>query len=171
LRIGARTCAVSCSRYRGTFAGIRRAVDFRGSQIFGDPEGDVTVRVRPQVRFGDYRVDLLVSMQSIEGPGDAITVRSKTAVIECDGFEFHDVTKEQACYDRKRDRYLQSLGMPVLRFAGSEIWTDVFACAGAILSFLLSALVSEPDIVPRSAPKKPPAIERRVSAIRDRRRA
>jgi hypothetical protein len=71
--------------------------DFRGSQVFGDPEGDVTVRVRPQVRFGDYRVDLLVSMQSIEGPDDAVTVRSKTAVVECDGFEFHDANKERAC--------------------------------------------------------------------------
>jgi hypothetical protein len=145
--------------------------DFRGSRIFGDPEGDVTVRVRPQVRFGDYRVDLLVSMQSIEGPDDAITARSKTAVVECDGFEFHDATKEQACCDRKRDRYLQSLGMPVLRFAGTEIWADVFACAGAILSFLLSTLASEQEIVPRPAPRKPPAVERRVSALRDRRRA
>jgi very-short-patch-repair endonuclease len=145
--------------------------DFRGPQIFGDPEGDVTVRVRPQVRFGDYRVDLLVAMQSIEGQEDSIRVRSKTAVVECDGFEFHDATKEQACHDLQRDRYLQSLGMPVLRFAGTDIWNDVFACAGSFLSFLLSTLASEQEIIPQPAPRKPPAIERRVSALRDRRRA
>jgi hypothetical protein len=91
--------------------------DFRGAQVFRDPEGDITARIRPQVPFGDCRVDMLVSMQSIEGPDEDIRVHSKTAIVECDGFEFHRVTKQQVSWDHVRDRYPQSLGLPVLRFA------------------------------------------------------
>jgi hypothetical protein len=116
--------------------------DFRGAQIFGDIESDTTVRIRPQVLFGEYRIDLLVSMQLIEGPENEIRVINKLVVVECDGFDFHR-SKEQACRDRQRDRYLQSLGLPVLRFAGSEIWGDVFRCAGSVLSFLLAAVATE----------------------------
>lgn len=144
--------------------------DFGGARVFGDPEGDVTVRIRPQVRFGDYRVDLLVSVQVIEGPEHDIRVYSKSVVVECDGFEFHNVTKEQACRDRQRDRYLQSLGLPVLRFAAAEVWADVFQFAGSILSFLLAAVASEHGAVSKSLPKKP-TVERSISLHGDRRRA
>jgi hypothetical protein len=56
--------------------------DFRGAQIFGDIESDTTVRIRPQVLFGEYRIDLLVSMQLIEGPENEIRVINKLVVVE-----------------------------------------------------------------------------------------
>jgi very-short-patch-repair endonuclease len=56
-------------------------------------------------------------------------VVTKQLAVEADGVEFHDRTQAQACRDRKRDRQLQSQRLSVLRFAGGEVWRDVFACA------------------------------------------
>lgn len=49
--------------------------------------------------------------------------------VEVDGHEFHERTKEQARYDRRRDRCLTLDGWRVLRFTGSEVWCDADACA------------------------------------------
>jgi very-short-patch-repair endonuclease len=50
-------------------------------------------------------------------------------IIECDGHEFHDRTKEQASNDRARDRKLKKLGYEVFRYTGSDIYSDPFKCA------------------------------------------
>ena len=42
-------------------------------------------------------------------------------IIECDGHEFHDRTKEQASNDRRRDRNMLSAGYPVFRYTGHDI--------------------------------------------------
>lgn len=50
--------------------------------------------------------------------------------VEADGHDFHERTKEQAERDRKRDRLLlRKHCVPTLRFTGSEVWRDPFACA------------------------------------------
>ncbi len=49
-------------------------------------------------------------------------------VIECDGHDFHERTKEQAQRDKKRDRELQAAGYKVFRFTGSEIWRSRGEC-------------------------------------------
>lgn len=67
---------------------------------------------QPQVQIGKYRVDFLVHDCNNE-------VR---IIIECDGHDFHEKTKEQAHRDKKRDRDLQAAGYKVFRFTGSEIW-------------------------------------------------
>ena len=80
--------------------------------------------LQPQV--GSYRVDFAV-----------IDTESNTRiVIECDGHEFHERTKEQATRDKKRDRDLQLLEFRVLRFTGSEIWKDAEKCAGEVFDAL-----------------------------------
>jgi hypothetical protein len=48
--------------------------------------------------------------------------------IECDGHEWHDRTKEQAAHDRRRDRDLLRIGLPTIRFTGSEIHRDIATC-------------------------------------------
>lgn len=45
-------------------------------------------------------------------------------VVECDGHDYHERTKEQAARDRSRDRALTGLGWRVLRFTGREIVRD-----------------------------------------------
>lgn len=59
-------------------------------------------------------------------------------VVECDGHDFHERTKEQAMRDRRRDREMQSAGFKVFRFTGSEIHRDAFACAHEALQASLA---------------------------------
>lgn len=80
----------------------------------------------PQVKIGAHRVDfLLLHTKGLVGFGGI--------VIECDGHDFHEKTKDQAARDKARDRDLQDAGYKVLRFSGSEIWRDAFKCANEIL--------------------------------------
>lgn len=58
----------------------------------------------------------------------AICVRDAHLVIELDGHEFHERTKEQAKRDKSRDRLLTASGWRVLRFTGSEIWANASRC-------------------------------------------
>jgi very-short-patch-repair endonuclease len=100
------------------------------------------ISLKPQASIGDYRVDFLLTFSTVAilvpKPGESppeIHVEAH-AVVECDGHEWHEKTKEQARRDKQRDRLLQSFGYPVLRFAGSEIWADAMACAATVVEFL-----------------------------------
>lgn len=122
-----------------------------GDAVIGDAEVDSTLRIRPQAPLCDYRIDLLLTMQKIEDGTEGIIVETKQLAVEADGAEFHDRTQEQAIRDRKRDRQLQAMGLSVFRFAGSEVWRDVFACARDTLSFLNGSLERQA----RAEQKKP----------------
>lgn len=83
--------------------------------------------VQQQAKIGKYRVDFLIHFLV----GD----EWKSVVVECDGHDYHERTKEQAAYDRSRDRAMTLMGYTVLRFTGSEIWNDPFGCAAQIIEF------------------------------------
>lgn len=53
-------------------------------------------------------------------------------IVECDGHEWHEKTKEQAQRDKVRDRHFVRNDWQVLRFTGSEINRDAAACAEEI---------------------------------------
>ena len=120
-----------------------------------DDYGDV-LSIQPQAQIGEHRVDFLLTLkvglpdfsnytESKDGtkiPG-FMTV-SKQMVVECDGHDFHDRTKEQARNDKARDRTLQSVGYRVFRYTGSEIWEDVFACAKQAADALMEEAYSVP---------------------------
>jgi very-short-patch-repair endonuclease len=95
--------------------------------------------IQPQVRIGEYRVDFLVHAYSFEADdindeGYAyLAKRWRRVVVECDGHDFHERTKEQAAKDKSRDRALILAGYQVIRFTGSEIWRDPVACATQVL--------------------------------------
>jgi very-short-patch-repair endonuclease len=78
------------------------------------------------VRLKTYRADFLF-----------LTDDCLPFVIECDGHEWHERTKQQAAYDRARDRELAILGIPTLRFTGSEIVHSAERCAREIFDFAL----------------------------------
>ena len=73
-------------------------------------------RVFAQYQIQNFRVDF------------AIVAPDARVVVELDGHEFHERTKEQAEADKSRDRALQLEGWRVFRFTGSEIWRDPVAC-------------------------------------------
>lgn len=85
--------------------------------------------ISPQCELCGYRVDFLISVSDAQG-------RTHSAVVECDGHDFHERTKEQAQRDRKRDRTLQAAGYRVFRFTGSEIYRDPIAPAREILAWV-----------------------------------
>lgn len=72
--------------------------------------------------INNYRVDFLI-VYHFPGWQGLVNVSPYDIkiVVECDGYEFHERTKEQATRDKQRDRDLTSLGYVVLRYTGSEI--------------------------------------------------
>lgn len=80
-----------------------------------------------QASFGPYTVDFLLTAATPNGK-----ILAKVAA-ECDGHDFHERTKEQAAHDKKRDRYLVSRGVQVMRFTGSEIWRSPQDCVEEFL--------------------------------------
>jgi very-short-patch-repair endonuclease len=114
-----------------------------------------TVIIRPQAQIGDYRVDFLLRYKTaLPKFEDGIFVRDveseKQMIVECDGHDFHERTKEQASSDRKRDRSLQAAGFLVFRFSGADIWRDVFGCATQALAALMQAANAEADRLSRA---------------------
>lgn len=92
----------------------------------------VPFTVTPQGQIGPYRVDFLIEDERKPG---------RRLVIECDGHDYHERTKEQAKSDRKRDRWLMANGYLVMRFTGSEIWTAPLECACEALEFFFEGEV------------------------------
>lgn len=102
---------------------------FGGDFTFGQPHvfPGASLDVWMQARVGNYRADFLLDHMTDAG-------QRKIVVVECDGHDFHDRTKEQARHDRQRDRFMASLGIVCLRFTGSEIFADAMKCAAEALS-------------------------------------
>ncbi len=102
--------ALFCSRSmtpieQTTYFALRSRIDWSG------------IKVESQRKIGRYTVDFLVT----KFEGDQV-------IVECDGHDFHERTKEQAQHDKRRDRELQALGFKVYRFTGSEIWKSGGRC-------------------------------------------
>ena len=57
-------------------------------------------------------------------------------VIECDGYEFHQKTKEQVDNDNQREYDLKMQGYNVLRFSGREIFKYPMQCIEKLIDYL-----------------------------------
>ena len=89
--------------------------------------------IHPQYPIGRYRADFFIEANYDD---------CRSVIVECDGHDYHDRTKEQAARDKKRDRAIQAAGYPVLRFTGSELHRDAQACADEVLGFVIFAAES-----------------------------
>jgi len=76
--------------------------------------------IQREYKIGSYRADFAFIFQNRE--------HKKIVVVECDGHDFHEKTKEQAAHDKKRDRYFASKNITTLRFTGSEIYNKCEDC-------------------------------------------
>lgn len=98
--------------------------------------------IESQKKIKNYRVDFLLTYQSHgvvqddQGKPRLAIDRQRELIVECDGHEFHEKTKEQASRDKKRDRDLQKLGYEVFRFPGSDLWKNPVACAKEVLDYV-----------------------------------
>ncbi len=92
--------------------------------------------LHPQKKIGKYFSDFTVSgLDHFVNHGhfnvqhlEVISTLLPRYAIEIDGFEWHDRTPEQAEYERKRARFIQSQGYTVLRFAAREVLRDPNEC-------------------------------------------
>lgn len=86
--------------------------------------------IEPQAWIDSYRVDFLLRYWRLKDSNAPRGGRIRAAmVIECDGHDFHERTREQAARGRMRDRHFQSVGFGIYHYTGAEIWRDVFAAA------------------------------------------
>lgn len=93
-----------------------------GREQWGDPDGAAgSWSLFGGVLVESYRLDLCLELHDVG-----------VIAVECDGHEFHERTKQQAAYDKSRDRDLLILGIPTLRFTGSEIHHSIERCVGSI---------------------------------------
>lgn len=86
-----------------------------------------------QIDVGSYSIDFELLA---EGFTEAIV----KLAIEIDGHDFHEKTKEQAGYDKRRDREITMRGYHILRFTGSEIYTNPIKCVQEIMNVLVSLI-------------------------------
>lgn len=113
--------------------------------VFGEwrrPQGILDLRLFPQEwieaeghRYrADFVIEVWTSLRSLD------CRKFLSLVVEIDGHEFHERTKEQAERDRSRDRRITRTGYQVLRFTGREVNRDPFVVVSEILSSISSGL-------------------------------
>lgn len=95
----------------------------------------------PQVQVGKYCADFLFKTFYENW--------SRVLVVECDGHDFHERTKEQAAKDKSRDRWFGDQRIEVMRFTGSEIHKDPKDCVDQIenrLAYLVDEVLVEAGV-------------------------
>lgn len=63
---------------------------------------------------------------------------TKKFIVEVDGHEFHQKTKEQVEHDNERERALQKAGYEVIRFSGTEVYHKAYRCACDVKRIIMS---------------------------------
>lgn len=95
-----------------------------------------TIFISRQVDIAGWRVDFLIHVfadwSREDRPG---SMGWNRLIVECDGHDFHERTKEQAARDRDRDRQAQLSGIEIFRFTGSELWRDPLGCADQVIAW------------------------------------
>lgn len=61
-------------------------------------------------------------------------------IIECDGHEFHEKTKEQVERGNIRNMELQEMGYEILHFSGSQIYKNPYLCAIKTYKYILKKI-------------------------------
>lgn len=100
---------------------------------FGGLNEKLGVEISPQKQVAShdkkYIVDFII--KSVK-PG----IPQISIVVELDGYDFHEKTRGQVAHDKKKDRTLTRMGMPVLRFSGYEIVYKTQACINETADFI-----------------------------------
>ena len=66
-------------------------------------------------------------------------------IVECDGHDFHEKTKEQVAYRNDRDMELKKLGYDVIHLSGSQIYNDPFKYARQVLEYFENKVQLDDD--------------------------
>ena len=82
-----------------------------------------------------YRVDFFMKIEYKIKYKDFKTVN---LIIEVDGHEFHQKTKEQVERDNERTRKLQIAGYEIIKFSGTEVYRKPNKCIDTLFEIILS---------------------------------
>lgn len=75
--------------------------------------------------------------------GDKIKNHKFKLAIECDGYEFHQKTKEQVQKDNEREYDLKMAGYEILRFSGTQIYNNPLKCAEDTYNYIMKKIEEE----------------------------
>lgn len=90
------------------------------------------ILARLEDRFSENGITLVPQFRWKSFRADFAIVRDRAILfIECDGREFHS-TEEQRASDERKDRAAESIGIPVLRFTGTDIFLRPEMCVDRI---------------------------------------
>lgn len=98
----------------------------------------VTIDNQVEIKCGDekFRVDFLIPVYYINPKDDK--AESIFYVVECDGHDFHEKTKEQVAKSNQKTRKLQEYGYQVIRYSGSEIYHHPRKCASNLFRIIFN---------------------------------
>lgn len=82
-----------------------------------------------QIEKKKYYADFFIWIQNSES--------DISVLVECDGHDFHEKTKEQVEKDNEREYELKMAGYEILRFSGSQIYNNPFKCANDVYDYLI----------------------------------
>ena len=85
-----------------------------------------------EFKADDYLTQLLL--------GEKIKNYNFKLAIECDGYEFHQKTKEQVQKDNEREYDLKMAGYEVLRFSGTQIYNNPLKCAEDTYNYIMKKI-------------------------------
>src|SRR5450830_882174 len=89
----------------------------------------------PQYVIGPYKADFYLEwLKWIDK--DTGAKMSRNVVVECDGTAFHERTELERRNEKRRDRYMQKMGLKVFRYTGKEILQDPYKVAVEVLGYL-----------------------------------
>jgi very-short-patch-repair endonuclease len=102
---------------------------------FCDADTGLSLQCPVKTHVGEYRLDFAII---VDWPSYREGAEVARIVVECDGHDFHERTKEQAASDRARDRDLTANGWLVARFTGSELYRSPGGCVGELARIVRS---------------------------------
>lgn len=111
--------------------GISPSMTMEAAQARADHLEYFEILLVPQCVVANWRVDFAIAM------GREHMGHPKWLIVECDGHDFHEKTKEQAARDKARDRDLVARGFQVFHFTGSELYRGPIKCVEEVVGHMI----------------------------------
>lgn len=94
------------------------------------PQYPLHIKDKETFEEREYRADFLITVEREENNGNSINLLWEKVVyvrliVEIDGHDYHERTKDQAKHDKYRDRFLTKNGFVVFRYTGSEVYNNI----------------------------------------------
>lgn len=93
---------------------------------------EITPQYEIEVEGMRYYADFLIDIFSLIG----FKEHRVSVIVECDGHDYHKITKKQVQRDNERDLALKKAGYDILHFSGSQIYQNPIKCAMDVIEYM-----------------------------------